>query len=152
MVKWDRLLAASHIVVGMRARRSFDALRELVDVLAADHGVSDPKDFLARLIRREKQLSSGIGKGVAVPHLHDDSTARQLLAIGISPEGIPFGAPDGEPVQIVALLTTPQKHHQQHMELLAALSRLLQQEEARRALISAPDAAAVQAVFRGSGP
>ena len=151
MPKWDRLLAERRILVGMRARRSFDAIRELVELVAYDESIADPKDFLARLIQREKQLSSGIGKGVAVPHLHDDTITRQLLAIGTSGSGIEFGSPDGEPVRIVALLATPGKHHSQHMELLAALSRLLQQDSARQALVDAPDAAAVIEVFHGCG-
>jgi mannitol/fructose-specific phosphotransferase system IIA component (Ntr-type) len=151
MGKWDRLLSESRILVGMKARRNFDAIRELVELLAGDGAIPDPKDFLARLIQREKGLSSGIGKGVAVPHLHDDSIPRQILAVGTSAAGIPFGSLDGEPVHIVALLATPNKHHEQHMELLASLSRLLQQDEARQALIQAVDVAAVLQVFGGMG-
>ncbi|MBT4502661.1 MAG: PTS sugar transporter subunit IIA [Gemmatimonadetes bacterium] len=150
MEKWKRLLREENILVGMQASRNFDAIRELAGLLADDDDeILDPKRFLADLIRREKQSSTGIGKGVAVPHAHEDSIQHQLLAIGISREGIEFNAIDGEPVHIVALLATPRKHQKQHMELLAALSRLLQQEQVRQNLIAAENAAEVIDIFLG---
>lgn len=149
MEKWKRLLREGNILVGMQARRNFDAIRELAELLADDEEILDPKRFLADLIRREKQSSTGIGKGVAVPHAHEDSIQRQLLAVGISREGVEFNAIDGEPVHIIALLATPRKHQKQHMELLAGLSRLLQQEQVRQNLIAAKDAAEVIDIFMG---
>ncbi|MEW6755928.1 MAG: PTS sugar transporter subunit IIA [Candidatus Latescibacterota bacterium] len=150
MDKWDRLLREPNIRVGMKARRNFDAIRELAGLFEGDEAVHDFKQFVAALIRREKQASTGIGKGVAVPHVHEDIIERQLLAIGISREGIDFSAIDGEPVHIVALLATPLKHHKQHMELLAGLSRLLQYEEVRRSLVEAATPAEVVGIFSTS--
>ena len=147
MEKWERILDPSNVLVDLKAQRNFDAIRELASVLEDDGAVPDQKRFLADLIRREKQASTGIGKGVAVPHAHEDSIERQLLAIGISREGIDFASIDGEPVHIVALLATPRKHQKQHMELLAALSRLLQHEEVRQSLIQAADSAEVVDIF-----
>ena len=147
MDKWDRLLQPMHVLVGMKATRNFQAIRELAAVLADDPAVQDPKRLVADLIRREQQASTGIGKGVAVPHVHEDSIDRQLLAVGISREGIDFNAIDAAPVHIVALLATPSKHQKQHMELLAGLSRLLQHEEIRQRLVQAKDAAEVIEIF-----
>ena len=147
MEKWERILDPSNVLVGLKAQRNFDAIRELASVLEDDGGVLDQKRFLADLIRREQQASTGIGKGVAVPHAHEDSIERQMLAIGISRQGIEFDAPDGAPVHIVALFATPRKHQKQHMELLAALSRLLQHQDVRESLIQAADAAEVVDIF-----
>ena len=113
-----------------------------------DDEIENPKQFLADLIRREQQSSTGIGKGVAVPHAHEDSIGRQILAIGISREGIDFDAIDNAPVHIVALLGTPKKHQKQHMSLLAELSRLLQQQQVRDDLVEAADASEVLAIFK----
>ena len=150
MDKWDRLLGEKNVLVGMKARRNFDAIRELAAVFQNEPAVFDSKRFVSELIRREQQSSTGIGKGVAVPHVHDDSIERQLLAIGISPEGIDFNSIDDSPVHIVALLATPRKHHDQHMELLAALSRLLQHDGFRQQLVQAKDAGAVVKLFKDS--
>ena len=148
--KWSRILSESHVIVELRSQRKLDAIREVGGVLDDDDAIGDHKEFLAQAIRREKQASTGIGKGVAVPHVHEDSIQRQVLAIGISREGIEFDAIDGQPVHIIALFASPRRHQKQHMQLLATLSRLLQQEEVRERLIAAADAQEVLAVF-GSG-
>ena len=152
MEKLRRILDPHKVVLNLTAQRNFDAIRELAAVLWQDHAVPDQKRLLAALIQREKQASTGIGKGVAVPHAHEDGIQRQCLAVGISQAGIDFGAPDGQPVHIVALLVTPRKHQKQHMALLAALSQRLQQEEVRRCLLQAGDAAEVVDVFTRNPP
>ncbi len=148
MEKWGRLLRESNILVNMQARRSFDAIRELAALFQDDAAVPDLKKFVAGLIRREKQSSTGVGNGVAVPHLNQADIRRQLLAVGISRQGIEFNAVDGQPVHIVTLLATPGKHQAQHMELLADVARLLKNEGVRQALLEAEDAARVLQVFK----
>lgn len=148
MDKWDRILREENVVVDLQSTRKFDALRELSAVFDDDDEIEDTKQFLADLIRREQQSSTGIGKGVAVPHAHEDSISRQILAIGISRDGIDFDSTDAAPVHIVALLGTPKKHQKQHMQLLAELSRLLQQQQVRDDLVEAADAAEVLAIFK----
>ena len=147
MGKWARILKQEHVVVELKSTRKFDALRELTAVLEDEADIEDYKQFLADLIRREKQGSTGIGKGVAVPHAHEDSIRREVLAIGISKEGIDFDSVDGDPVHIMALLATPTKHQNKHMEMLAGLSRVLQDEQTRSELVAAVDAATVIEIF-----
>ena len=150
MEKLNRILNPNKVVLNLAARRNFDAIRELAAVLWQDAvPAPEQKRLLAALIRREQQASTGIGKGVAVPHAHEDAIQHQLLAIGISQAGIDFDAPDGQPVHIIALLVTPLKHQKQHMALLAALSQRLQQEEVRQRLLQAADAAEVVDIFTG---
>ena len=148
MGRWARILEHGNVVTDLQSSRKFDALRELTAVLLENEAaIEDQKQFLADLIRREKQSSTGIGKGVAVPHVHEDSIRKEVLAVGISKKGIEYDAVDGEPVHIIALLATPLKHQKQHMALLASLSRVLQDEATRSELITAPDALAVVEIF-----
>ena len=146
MEKWERILKPENVIVGMQSRRNLDAIRELAAVLDED-AVPDSKRFIADVIQRERQASTGIGHGVAVPHAHDDSINRQMLAVGISEEGIDFRSLDGKPVFVVAMLATPKKHHKQHMDLLASLSRLLQHEDVRQSLIEAAEACEIVDIF-----
>ena len=152
MEKLRRILDPKKVVLNLTAQRNFDAIRELATVLWQDEVVPDQKRLLAALIRREQQASTGIGKGVAIPHAHEDGIQRQLLAIGISQAGIDFDAIDGQPVHIIALLVTPRKHQKQHMALLAALSQRLQQEEVRQRLLQVTDAAEVVDIFTRNLP
>ena len=149
MEKWDRILKANHVVLELQADRKWDVIRELTAVLDAENAVVDLEQLLAAVIQRERESSTGIGSGVAIPHAHEDTIRRDFLAIGISRAGIEFDAIDGEPVHIVALLATPKKHQKRHMELLASLSRLLQDADVRARLLAASDVEAVIEVFKG---
>ena len=125
MDKWDRILNAKNVLLDLQAKSSVAAIRELAGLLTDDDAIQNHKQFVSDVIRREQNSTTGIGHGVAVPHAHEDFIQRQILALGISKEGVDFGSVDGNPVHIIALLATPKKHHTQHMELLAGLSRLL---------------------------
>lgn len=148
MDKLDRILDAKYIRPELRARRNLDAVRELAELLQNDEAVDDPKAFVAYLIRKAQEGWASVGNGVALPHVHEEFISRERIAVGICRDGIDFGATDGQPVRIVVLVATPKKHHEQHMQLLAALARLLHQQEVRQALLEAPDAEAIIEVFR----
>lgn len=141
------LLTVGRIVVGLEAKRNRDAIRELAGVFQGDTAIEDYKALLTDLMRREEHGWTCIGKGVAIPHVHEDTIRNPRLAIGISREGIDFGAPDGQLIQLIALLVTPKKHQTQHLELLAALSRLVQGDEVRLQLMQAVDAGQVLEIF-----
>jgi fructose-specific phosphotransferase system IIA component len=147
MDKWDRILKAENVLLDVQAKSSVAAIRELAGLLTDDDAIQNHKQFVSDVIRREQVSTTGIGHGVAVPHAHEDFIRRQILALGISKEGVNFGSMDGNPVHIIALLATPKKHHKQHMELLAGLSRLLQHDSVRESLIEAVDGQSVVEVF-----
>ena len=147
MDKWDRILKAENVLLDVQAKSSVAAIRELAGLLTDDDAIQNHKQFVSDVIRREQVSTTGIGHGVAVPHAHEDFIQRQILALGISKEGVDFGSMDGNPVHIIALLATPKKHHKQHMELLAGLSRLLQHDSVRESLIEAVDGQSVVEVF-----
>ncbi|NKB67449.1 MAG: hypothetical protein GKR89_10340 [Candidatus Latescibacteria bacterium] len=149
MGKWARLLQPEFVLLNLQAKGKFDAIRAISKVFENDPAVGPFKNFLASLIRREKNTSTAIGKGVALPHVHDDSIMRPRLAIGIFPDGVDFAAPDGELVHIIGVLATPLKHQKQHLSLLAAFSRLVQTEAVRQQLVEANSSEEVVAVFTG---
>ena len=147
METWERILNAENVLLDVKAKSSIAAIRELTELLTDGDAIQNHKQFISDVIRREQSSTTGIGHGVAVPHIHEDFIQRQILALGISKEGVDFGSVDGNPVHIIALLATPKKHHKKHMELLAGLSRLLQHENVRESLIEAGDPATVVEVF-----
>ena len=150
MEKLDRILDEKYIRLELRARRHLDAVRELAELMQGDEAIDDPKSFVAYLIRKAQEGWASVGNGVALPHVHEEFINRERIAVAICRDGIDFGARDGELVRIIVLVATPKKHHKQHMQLLAALARLLQQQEVRQALIDAPDAATIIEIFRRS--
>lgn len=147
MVKWKRILRRENIVLGIKARNGIDAVRRLTETVQQDAAIGDPKRFLRDVLDLESVGWSCIGRGIALPHVQGDYVTHQVLAIGTLAEGIDAGAVDGEKIRLLAMMATPKRHHKQHVQVLAGLSRLLQNEKARQALIEAPDPDAAYSVF-----
>ena len=91
-------------IIDLRATTKEEALRELVDVLAARPEVTDADDFLGAIFAREKIISTGIGIGLAMPHVKTPSVTDFVVAIGRSRAGIDFDSLDEKPVYIVAMI------------------------------------------------
>lgn len=102
-----------------------DCLRMIVDGAAAAGAIADPEDALARLLERERTMSTGMGGGVAVPHAKSAKMTRMIVALGIVPDGVDFKAIDGRPVHVVFLLLGPPDSTRLHVDLLARIAFLI---------------------------
>lgn len=108
-------------------------------LLARFDGHPNIADFekLAQGIRqREEALATGIGLGIAVPHVRTDAVRQAVAALAVLQTGVDWGALDGRPVQIVLMVAMPAGSHNQYLEYLARASRLFQQAPVRERLIA----------------
>ena len=130
------LVEEARVVVPLRARDREEALRTLVGCLVSSGRLPDEArpSVLEALEAREKVSSTALGQGIALPHATVEGVTRFEAVLGILPEGVPFGAPDGQPATIIVLLLIPRSAVRKYSTTLAGIARLLGQEEARRAL------------------
>ncbi|HRI87366.1 MAG TPA: PTS sugar transporter subunit IIA [Candidatus Hydrogenedentes bacterium] len=96
-----------------------EALDQLAEAIANLGVVSDVEKFLHALRERENVMSTGIGSGVAIPHVRIDSITKPTVGIGISHEGIEFNTLDNKPVHIVILFAMPTGSQKEYLGLLA---------------------------------
>lgn len=103
------------------------SILELVRILEErGHVASEHRDeVLLALLKREKTESTGIGQGVAIPHIKTDFVDQMRGAIGISKEGLDFGSPDGKKAHLIFLFLAPTWAVQDHLRLLALLGHLI---------------------------
>ena len=113
-----------------------EVLRELLDTLAGTGKLSEIERAYNALLERESQGSTGLEHGIAVPHAKTDAVETLTVAIGISPNGIEFGAMDGQPSKLFFLLLAPPGQSGPHLEALSEIARLSRSEAFLRALIS----------------
>jgi PTS system fructose-specific IIA component/PTS system nitrogen regulatory IIA component len=101
-------------------------LRQLVGSLVAAHKVSceHGETVIAALAEREQLGTTGLGKGIAIPHLRTDAVDECVGAIGVAPEGIDFKSLDGSPTRLVFLVLSPSDRQQEHVAILSRLARL----------------------------
>lgn len=105
------------IVPQLKSTERDDVIRELVDALinsgAAPKALRD--DLVKTILDRERQGSTGFGKGVAVPHVKHEKIKKMAAAIGISRQGVDFNALDRAPVFSVILLMSPRDRPEDHL-------------------------------------
>jgi len=89
------------------------------------------------VLERELVAPTGLGDDVAIPHAAVEGLTKPVVALGLSPTGIDFNAPDGRPARIVFLLLLPPRAYEEEVRVLAALSRSVFDEAAREALLGA---------------
>lgn len=131
------LLSPDAIRMNLEAKTKKDVIKELVELLVKTGRVKDKKKMVQVLLEREELGSTGIGQGIAIPHGKSDTVGDLAAAFGLSPEGIPFDALDGEPVHIFFLLVAPEGAAGAHLKALARISSLLKDKYFRKSLLSA---------------
>jgi nitrogen PTS system EIIA component len=123
-------------------------LRELVDVAAAAGGVRDAELLLDMLTRRETLGSTGIGKGVAIPHGRSLAVVQLKVVFAVSHGGIDFDAIDGKPVKLFFLIVAPpQDKKNEYLPLLGRIAELVQEKKARDRLLKVESYPQLQAVM-----
>lgn len=102
-----------------------DALELLTQAAAQTGHVKDPSALLKALTDREDVMSTGIGGGVAIPHVRISAVSHPLLAVGISSQGIEYNTLDNEPVHVIVLFAMPAGSQKEYLGLLAQVMTVM---------------------------
>ena len=129
-MKFSDFITTSAIKAEVKAITKNEVIEELVDsLLAAGEIAADQRDdIIASILKREELGSTGIGRGVAVPHTKHPSVDKLVGTVGVSDEGVDFDSLDGERVQLFFLLISPPERPGDHLRALENISRQLRDE------------------------
>lgn len=149
-MKLTEFVRSELIKVGLEAEDKWDAITQLVDLMvdAKEIIAGHRADILEALFDRERSMSTGMERGIAIPHANSSLIDEVVGAIGISKSGVPFDSLDGEPSQLIVLLVIPKDKFQQHVRTLAGIARLFNHDEMTRALRNAADAEAAMKIIK----
>jgi mannitol/fructose-specific phosphotransferase system IIA component (Ntr-type) len=114
-------------------------IRELVESLrsAGYFKGGETEDIVKAVLKRELLGSTGIGRGVAIPHTKHGSVERLVGSVGVCKPGVAFDSLDGEPVHVLVLLISPQDRPGDHLRALENVSRSLRDDGFVRSLRNA---------------
>mgnify|MGYP003572162125 FL=1 len=129
-MKFDDFIEVNAITAELKADGKEGAIRELVGSLVAAGGISanEQASIVDAVMKREELGSTGIGRGVAVPHTKHPSVDKLVGTVGISRDGVDFNSLDGEKVQIFFLLVSPPDKPGDHLRALENISRQLRDD------------------------
>jgi mannitol/fructose-specific phosphotransferase system IIA component (Ntr-type) len=129
------VICAKAMIPKLQAVKRDDAIKELVSILdkAGKLGKDNAADVAKAVIKRENEASTGIGKGVAVPHIRHKAAKKAVAAIGVSATGIDFSSLDKQPVYTIILLISPTEGDQ-HLQAMESIFEHLQNDNFRKFL------------------
>ena len=135
-MKIKEFLGKDCIMVDLEKTDKEGHIREIVSILEKAGKVSSDKveKIIERLMERERMGSTGIGEGVAIPHIKIEDVSSIIGALGISRKGVDFDSLDGEPVYISFLLLTPVEARNEHLKALSEISIFLKDRYYRQEL------------------
>jgi mannitol/fructose-specific phosphotransferase system IIA component (Ntr-type) len=127
------------IIAELPATNKEGVIREMVESLraAGQFRGADLEDIIRAILKREFLGSTGIGRGVAIPHTKHNSVERLIGTVALSDKGIAFDSLDGEPVHVFVLLISPQDRPGDHLRALENVSRSLRDDSFVRSLRTA---------------
>jgi PTS system fructose-specific IIA component/PTS system nitrogen regulatory IIA component len=138
-MKFSDFVAADAVRSHVHAATKEGVIREMAQSLvdAGKIAASDLEGIVKAIMKREDLGSTGIGRGVAVPHTKHPSVNKLVGTVAVSQQGIDFQSLDGEPVQLFFLLVSPPDRPGDHLRALENISRQLRDEAFCRQLKSA---------------
>jgi mannitol/fructose-specific phosphotransferase system IIA component (Ntr-type) len=131
------LLSPSTIQVATPASDKAAAIDRTLDLLKDSPLVADLDQVRRVVIERENYMSTGVGKGLGLPHGKTTGMKGSAAALSVLAQPVDFDAFDGEPVGIVFLLVGPPEAHTLHIRTLSRISRLMNQAGTRNAVLQA---------------
>jgi mannitol/fructose-specific phosphotransferase system IIA component (Ntr-type) len=142
-MRLQELIPPQHIVLGLEAADKWEVIERLTGNLRTQGAV--PAEMAAAfrdaVVQRERSMSTGMERGIAIPHAAVDGLERVVAGLGVvsgpTGDGVPFDSVDAGPAWLVVLLLIPRPQKLLHIRTLADLARHLGNEEVRQALRNA---------------
>ncbi|KXK54331.1 MAG: Ntr-type phosphotransferase system IIA domain-containing protein [Chlorobi bacterium OLB5] len=147
-MKISDILSTDVIAVKLDTTDKDDAINKVIDLAAKSGKILDKEKVSRTIFEREKLVSTGVGKGFAIPHGKTDSISDVVAAFAITNEPIDFDSIDGEPVRFIFLLIGKENLLNTHIKLLSRISRLMNKDEFRDKLLDAATPEEVLAIFK----
>lgn len=132
----------------LKNKRKSAVLEEMVAHLAR-HQIARQADAVLEVLRQREALgSTGIGKGIAVPHARSTMVAERAVLLARSAKGVEFDSSDGNPVHLCFLIVAPPTEHDPiYLQMLAQIVKAVRLAPVRRKILDAPDFDTIRSVI-----
>lgn len=147
-MKISDILSPDVIEVNLDVADKEDSLKKIINLAAKSNKITDLQKVSDTIYEREKLVSTGVGKGFAIPHGKTDAISDIVAAFVITRNPVDFDSIDGEPVRFIFLLIGKETLLNTHIKLLSRISRLMNKDDFRVKLLQAKTREEVLEIFR----
>jgi fructose PTS system EIIBC or EIIC component len=134
-MKISDILSENVIEVDLKVTDKDDAISKIISIGARSNKILDLQKVTEVIFERERLVSTGVGKGFAIPHGKTDLISDIVAAFVVLKEPIDFDSIDGDPVSFIFLLIGKESLLNTHIKLLSRISRLMNKDEFREKLL-----------------
>lgn len=124
-----------------------EALEQLIDRAIERGNVTDARAFREAVQHRESVVSTGIGQGIAVPHIKHASVSEFFITLGVSAAGIDWNSIDRSPVHVAFLIAGPEDH-EHYLQILSKVMLVARNARLRQDIVQCTEAAEVLSRFQ----
>jgi fructose-specific phosphotransferase system IIA component len=147
-MKVFELLDEKFILTDFKSDDKENVINELIDLYIESDKVNDIEKVRTAILDREKIMSTGVGKGFAIPHGKTNAVNDVIAAFGKTTRDIEYDSLDGDPVHLVFLLVGRDDMVSKHIKLLSRISRLMNKDEFRERLIDSNSKEEIINIFK----
>ena len=131
------VLKPEYIKIPLTGDSKETIIKELIEVLAPSKTFDDKNSVFEAVMEREKIMTTGVGREVAIPHCKQKNCDGFAISFGIHPDGIEFQSIDNKSVKIIFLLIGPEENPGTHIRLLSRISRIIAKDSLREKIKNA---------------
>ena len=147
-MKISSILNEDLVRVNLPGDTKEDVINAIINIAASSPKVKDVEKIRHAIFEREKIMSTGVGKGFAIPHGKTDAVSDIVAAFAVTEKPIDYESLDHEPVRLLFLLVGKDSLVGAHIKLLSRISRLMNKEELRQKLLEAKTSAEILDILR----
>ena len=136
-MKITDLLSKQAIQLNGIASSKEEVIKKMVTLMMKNGNITNEQEYTKVVMEREKEGTTGIGEGIAIPHGKSEVVTKPGLSAMVVPDGVEFASLDGKPVKLLFLIAAPNTKDNIHLDVLSRLSTLLMDTEFRTALLDA---------------
>ena len=147
-MKISDLLDNTNVIPDLSAQNKKEAIDKLVETLSSKLDEQTLASVRRAVMERENIMSTGVGKGLAIPHGKSPDLTQTYAAFARLEEPVAYEAIDNEPVQILFLLVGPESQNSVHIKMLSRISRLLNSSAFREKLLTCTSKETIITLFQ----
>jgi fructose-specific phosphotransferase system IIA component len=140
MVRISSMMNEEMVNLSLESETKEKVIEEMAGAILQKKDIHDRDELIRAILDRENLESTGIGRGIAIPHARTNTIDEMVVVFGRSKIGVDFASLDGKPAQLFFLIVAPEREKSAYINVLARLSRLLRKDDFRKNLESASSA------------
>ncbi len=140
-------LTVKSVRIGLSGTTKPEIIEEMVEIIHEANKGLDKAALLQAVWKRERQMSTGMANGIAIPHGKTVAVDELHVAVAVSSYPVDFDSMDKKPSRIFIMTISPESHTGPHLQFLAEVSHLLEKEDLRNKMLAVHSGAELLRIF-----